>query len=230
MKIISKFLLCALLAPLAVFTSCNSDDDPKPQLESFMAFVTLTQNNDNGCIFITQEKDDSEVVTYTCSQKLDEKSFKVGERYLINFSNESGKRFQSGPIVFHGYLPIASSKSQAKPHTLINEYTSDPVNVSMVERAGTYINVEATAPVAYQLREFAIYVDETTVNNEYPEAYIVLKTDNVGASDKIFYGSFDLSPVWMLSTCKGVNLHYNTTNGTKKQVFTKSVSGFKPSL
>ena len=229
MKIISKIILCALLAPMVMLSSCNEDAPDNPQITTFMAFVTLTELNEKSCVFTTQEKDDSELVTYTCEQTLDKQVFKTGERYLISFTNESNERFKSGPIVFHGYQPIVSEDAQIKAHSLIGSYMVDPINVALVERSGTYINLQATAP-AMQNIKFGIYIDEATAENAYPEAYVIYKSDNAAASDKLFYGSFDLTPVWKKTTCKGINLHFNTSDGLKTEKFSKSVSGFEPAV
>ncbi len=101
---------------------------------------------------------------------------------------------------------------------------TDPINVSMIERSGKYINVEASAPVMLQPRNFGLYVDEATAGNEYPEVYLIFKSDNNGAPDKTFYGSFDLTPVWSQSTCKGITLHFQTYSGVQTVIYSKDIT------
>ena len=229
-KSISKLLMIVpvLIAPL--FCSCNDDNETIIPEGAFTVFATLERLDNTGATFTTQELDDSDLVTYTTTHELKEKYYTVGNRYVIVFSNQSGKRFQSGEITLYMAYSVFNGKAESHTAADCEAAFKDPVNLSMIYRTGKWLNVEATAPVGVQPKVFTVYVDQATINNEVPEVYVAFKTDNINGPERTFFGSFDLSPVWNLSTCHGLRVHYFTKGVETVEVINKTDLPIKPEL
>lgn len=230
MKSISKLLMMVPVLMAAMLCSCNDDNDTPIPSGAFTVFATLERLDNTGATFTTQELDDSELVTYVTTQELDSKIYTVGKRYVIVFSNQSGKRFQSGEITLYMAYSVFNGKAESHTAADCEAAFKDPVNLSMIYRTGKWLNVEATAPVGVQPKVFTVYVDQATINNEVPEVYVAFKTDNINGPERTFFGSFDLSPVWNLSTCHGLRVHYFTKGVETVEVITKTDLPIKPEL
>ena len=226
MKLFNGLLLATIIIFSTILSSCNSDSDDGGYITAMLSFATLTVNNDMGCTFTTQEKDDSELVTFTSTTSLNKNEYTIGNRYLIAYNNESGERYKSGPISLHTIYGISNGKAEDRDKSVINNLATNMLRASMVYREGIYINVEATAPyMSGYVKVFNIYVDDATTGNDYPDAYLVYEPYNINTNEYTFCGSFDISPVWNLPTCKGLHLHYYDRNGdAKTDIFVKSVS------
>lgn len=230
MKSISKLLMMVPVLMAAMLCSCNDDNDTPIPSGAFTVFATLERLDNTGATFTTQELDDSELVTYVTTQELDSKIYTVGKRYVIVFSNQSGKRFQSGEITLYMAYSVFNGKAESHSAADCEAAFKDPVNLSMIYRTGKWLNVEATAPVGVQPKVFTVYVDQATINNDVPEVYVAFKTDNINGPERTFFGSFDLSPVWNLSTCRGLRVHYFTKGVETVEVITKTGLPIKPEL
>jgi len=227
MKKISKFIAAALLLPLFALTSCNNDNDT-PQPDIFSVFATLTAANDNGCSFTAQEKEDSEPTTFTSSRKLDPESVTVGNRYIITYSNGTDKPFKSGSVTLYAIQNVANGKVQEATAAEIDKLTADPITVLSVGRTGTFINIQAQAPIAQTAKVFNLYVDKASLDTESAQIYIGFQSDYNGIEEKQFFGSFDIASVWNDPDIKQVVLHYRTNGAQTTAVYAKGSLSITP--
>lgn len=217
------FLLSCLAALFlsVTFTACN-DDKNSPALDAFAAFATLQSQSDDGAVFIISEEGDSPIVTLTTNRKLQEGLLKNGERCIIYYTNESGKKFQSGTIELLGVSPVFSSSVEFKSKEEIERMFDAPYNLDGIERTRTYVNAVITAPGA-DARTIALYVDEATRDNDVPEAYLVFVPAGESPAESTYNASFDIAPVWNIASCKGLNIHYQTYSENKNVIYTKTI-------
>ncbi|MDE6288629.1 MAG: hypothetical protein K2M00_07590 [Muribaculaceae bacterium] len=203
-KINLSALLTAMLTAV-LMSACNGNGTDV--VETFMAFATLENTTDKGCTFTTQEGPNTPVVTFTSPVELKNDRYPVGNRYIIGYTNESNKRFESGPITLALIMDIANGKIESATSEAIKSITADPMNPTMITRTGQWLNIEAIAPIQIAPTQFGLYVDRDTENNEIPDVYIGFVTDNTGSPYRQFYGSFSLEPLWSKESCRGIKLH-----------------------
>lgn len=209
------FILCVVMMPM--LTACSDDDEPTP---SFLIFATYSEASSAGSVFTAQRNLDSPLVTYTTSVVLDGEHYKVGNRYIINFTNDTNRCYESGPINLLYIVDVCNGDITEASRDEIAEVSVDPLEFLMIQREGHYINVQAVAYVNTQPTLFNMYVDRETVNNEIPDVYFGFKSD-VLSSQKQLFGSFDIASVWDLPTCKGICIHYGANNENKTLTFSK---------
>lgn len=215
-----KLMAFGLLAALALLTSsCNEKGNPEYTM--FMAFVTYEGSTDAGSKFTTRENGDSPLVTFTSTTVLKEEQYPKGTRYIIGYTNESEQRFQSGPISLMAIIPIANGPVHRATKQSIEAIYTDMVQLTLLQRTGKFINIEAVAPVQFQPKQFGLYVDDTTMGNEIPDVYVGFESDNTGGAQRQFYGSFDISSLWDLPTCKGIKIHYHSNGMEKDFIYEK---------
>ena len=188
--------------------SCNDDD--KDDVEMFMAFVTYAESSKDGSVFTTRPNNDLPLVTFTSGIVLDSKKYSTGKRYIIGYTTPSNKRFESGPISLMTIMNVTNGKAEEATLNAIQGMQNNLLEVSMLQREGQYLNIEATAPIQFQPKTFGIYVDDETIGNARPDIYIGFETDNTGGAYRTFFGSFDLSPIWDLPSCEGVRIHFHS--------------------
>ena len=195
---------------LLTAVSCNNDDDTPTMDNSFAAFATLQKTDDSGSVFTTSEVGDAPLVTFTTTYKVDDKYIEEGQRCVIYYTNTSGERFKSGPIDLKGLAQVINGKIETKSKAEIDKLMQYPSNMTGIERTRQYANLVLSAPGSGTPKVCSIYVDEATVDQAVPEAYVVFQPGSNVGSDLSYSASFDLSPVWDLPTCEGLNVHYNT--------------------
>ncbi len=223
-----KLMLAAAVLPLLALTGCDKDDNT-PDADNFMTIATLDSNTESGTVFTTRAEGDSPLITFTSSRTFDKKDVIIGNRYLLAYTNASGKRLESGPITLFGLMKIFNGKAQEATAEEIAAVTSSPYSLGNIQRSGQFVDIYATAPLMIDPVSYGLYVDKATVNDEVPEMYIGFVSDAPNSmTEKSFYASFDLSPVWNLPTCKGVRLHYKKNGTEQTTTFSKGQLDIKP--
>lgn len=220
MSKIKALAIAAGLALSSVFISCNDSNDDS--VDMFMSFVTYTESTETGSIFTTRQNLDSPLITYTSSIVLKADQYPVGKRYIIGFTNEENKRFVSGPINLAAVMNVINGKIETATPEAIAKLSAGSYHLSLLQREGTYINIEAAAPMQYAPKTFGLYMDENTADNEIPEVYVGYEPDNTGGYERQFYASIDISSVWNKPTCKGIRFHFKNNGMDSEYTFEKN--------
>lgn len=207
MKKINYLLL--MLAVILGFglTACNDDDNNNNNGSSYTAFVTLAVCNDNGATFTTTLGDDTKPVAYTTNMRLTGERYKVGQRYIIQFTIDTPVAM-GGAINLLNVYDIFNGDVKSASAAEIKELTTDPIDINMVQRDGDFLNIQATAYAGRDPKTFALYVDEATIDNEMPDVYVGYQIKNGASNAYVLYGSFGISSLWSKPGCKGLNFHY----------------------
>lgn len=225
MKLINSFLAAALLLPIITLTSCNDSGNDDP-LIIYNAFVTYDGSEGNTATFTTQEKDDSDIITFTAT--VNASGLTKGKRYVISYTTPDGSRFKSGPIELYQVLtPYQEPYKEAtldEINNLFNTALSKTVS-STPGRTGMYINVPALSE--FPPKTFGLYVDKATLSNELPDVYIVFDPDSdKSAPVGTYLGSFDISKLF--ENHAGIRLHYYQESIAKIAEFRKGNKPIKP--
>lgn len=221
MKLINSFLAAALLLPIITLTSCNDSGNDDP-LIIYNAFVTYDGSEGNTATFTTQEKDDSDIITFTAT--VNASGLTKGKRYVISYTTPDGSRFKSGPIELYQVLTPYQEPYKEASLEMIKGLINTTVS-STPGRTGMYINVPARAD--FPPKTFGLFVDKATLSNELPDVYIVFESDNTKPSQVGTYlGSFDISKLF--ENHAGIRLHYYQESIAKIAEFRKGNKPIKP--
>ncbi len=214
-------LVSAILAAVTIglaTASCNSDNNHSTLPDNMATdFATFVSTSDNGSIFTLRKSADSPIVTLSAPVKVDVSVIKVGQRVIISYVPSGGQgMYESGPITLYGLADIFNADITTESQATINSWQSQRMKMHMISRSGQYLDIWADLEYKTQPERFVLVADESTVSNEYPEAYLVFTSDlNSIGTPRQFYASFDLSPIWNLETCSGLIVHYNDEAGSK---------------
>ena len=218
------FLAVIVTAFGGVLTSCSSNDENTPAI--FYDIATLTGMGTDGCTFTLRQVNDSPLVTLTSTYQLNNQTYKVGTRYLIAYSNETNQAFVSGGITLQALGYVYNSEITTGTSESTNQWRTEQQYLLAMWRAGEWINIQTNAtydkerPTAYDL-----VVDETTLGNDYPEAFIIYEPDkSVNATTKLFYATFNIEEVWNRPNVKGLNVTFVGNNGPQTVKFDKSAN------
>lgn len=217
MKFLKSFLWASLTMVMASMTACNSDDET--YYDTYTNFSTLSAMGNGLCSFTVQQSNQTSPVDLTASVNLTS-GFKVGGRYVIQYSNENAGPYAAGPITLLRAFEPFGGEASILTRDSISTLIADNINVVYKNRIGKWLDVQAYVFLNYAPQSFGLYVDEATINDEYPDAYIGYRSDsNSMANQYAIYGSFNLTTLMELPNVKGFTLHYQYNNTRQKEKF-----------
>lgn len=227
--------ICRMLPVVAIALlacSCNNDNnDDDPQNGTQIDFVTVKMVSNAGTSFELQKEGDSPVLTLVTSKKLSD-DVKEGQRILLRYFPANGQPYTSGSITPTGYMTIYGGGDPVKMQKSEDAggFASEEVTMEICQRSGKYINVAARCFMLNAPNSFELVCDQSTIDSEEPVVYLLYKSDSnsVDGAYKVVYGSWDISSIWNLSTCKGIRVKYATTDGTKSVAIIKDASQITP--
>ncbi len=211
-----NFLTIALALIAVAFTSCNSNSDDPNQPDVYTDFATLLTMNSEGCTFQVQKDANSDAVILTSKENIDKaapNTFKVGMRVVIMYYSESGMQYTGGPIQL---LRITTTLGEGAPVEVstsekTNKWASDQITMYMVGRTGDYLNFQFTHYGTVNVKECKLYVDEETLDDEYPHLHLVYEDKNdhmQSTSTYAYYASWSIKDLWARPNLKGVNVYF----------------------
>lgn len=210
MKSISKILLF-LLPALALFSSCSDNKSSNNVPDNmFGTFATLVAVSSDGASFQIQEAGvyTSPVLVVASWSGQKPENYKVGSRYYIYYTNGTAdKPFMGGQISLYAIAACENGEAVRKP---LNEISPLAYGTYMCNYTptvtGQYLNVFLTAGT--NASGFGLYIDEETIDSEYPDAYIGLDSRSTITGGTDYFGSFSFEDVWSTPGLKGLNVHY----------------------
>lgn len=214
-------LMMALLT--MTFTSCKDEDEPGTiPSDAMLDMATFVSQDGNGSTFTLQKDGDSPVVTLTARQRLDTDLFTIGNRLLIYYVPESGVAYQSGPAVLYAARQVINGKALTGNSKDYPGWSTEATNLQSIWRTGKYLNIHSLAYYKVNPKRFVLVADETTIDDEYPDLYLIFYSDDQVDGDlNTLYASFDISGVWDSDTCKGVRVHLANSSGENHFTFNK---------
>lgn len=198
----------------------NANDSVVPTLYDV---VELKEQTAESTEFLLYRPDAVEAVSLTTA------------RPVFSASDE----IEAGNCVFMAYTPVngGSEGSQSvkveawgrvnngallkgAPESL-DGWDADPVWLMSLWRAGGKVVVRSMLTYDSEPRVFALVMDETTLEEEYPDAYLVHQRRSDRPNFKRqYYSAFDVSALWSYASCKGLRIHVNNSNLPQADLFT----------
>ena len=214
MKIKTLALALGCAAALAT-TSCNSDAPANNYV--YTNIVTVKSIGEGGVTLGIREIDDSREYTYTTTQTITGEHFKVGNRIVITYQCTEEDAMASQPIQIYSAMPTVGNGGDMGMTTpeMANNWKSDEIDMNMVWRTGEYINVVFTRYTDLKYEDCYLQADSETINNEYPDVYLVFRekeTGSINQSSYAFYVSYSLKSICDKPNVKGITLHFNDPN------------------
>lgn len=198
-----SLMACAALT--AALASCTNPEDDSPQV--YTDIVSFVSQTSEGSSFTLRKAGDSPLVTLTSTTRLRPEDFKTGTRIVLQYIPENGKQYESGPVRLYQAMNVQGSEVAQGTAESTDNWRSDGLRILSVDRTGEFVNVYAQGLYSFK-PEFTLYIDSSTLADEYPAVHLVYKDDNpLQSSTHIVYGSFDISEVWNLPGCKGVHFY-----------------------
>lgn len=229
-KMIYRILPVVALSLLVC--SCNNDNNDDPSQDGTQIdFVTVKSMNETGTSFEVQKEGDSPVATLITSKKLGD-GVKVGQRILLRYFPANGQPYTSGNITPTGYMTVYGNGDAVavKKGEDVGGFASEDVIIEICQRTGKYVNVAARCFMLNAPQSFELVCDQSTLADAEPVLYLLYKSDSnsVDGAYKVVYGSWDISQIWNLSTCKSIRVKYATTEGSKSVTLIKDASQITP--
>ncbi len=213
-----------ILTLLTIFllSSCMSDDGYDGPVDmTYWDIATFNGNIDGRAQFTVRQVNDSPEATLVARTALDTGSENLaGKRMLIRYVPESKKPYTSGTITLQSASTVNQSPTLIKSMNEYTDWARDRVYLYSVWRTGSYLNFNVSLTYDKEPRIFCIVADETTLENDYPDLYLVHIMANVtDYHDRRYYASFDISKIWERDNVNGVRLHVANSN-LDKDIFT----------
>ncbi len=218
---LSRFVAVSAYLWLAVTTiGCSDDRADGVRYATLYDVVEYTSQQDGVTVFSLYLPDDEDPVKLSASSPLNLGKLEKGESLLLAYTPSHGEAYVTDQIEVQGIGTVTNSKLlKGAPETLA-DWNKDPVWVSSLWRAGRNVVMRVSLVYDAYPRVFKLVVDETTMDNEYPDAYLV----NIRRSDgenflRQYYVAFDLYALWTHPQYKGLKIHVNNSNNTSLTEF-----------
>lgn len=221
-------LFVLLFATSCLNNSSNNNNMPPVDETTMIDIVTFVGNpasNNNNSVFQFQEKNDSRLTTLLAKNiTIDTTTTKVNTRMLLYYTPESGMHNIDDLITVKNAYSIHNDSIYTGDINKLPDMEMNPISVDIIQRSGTYINIQCGLTYVVEPLEFKLMVDATTIDNEMPDVYLSYKKDNNKlATYKGFVASIDIANLWNRSSCKGITIHVNDSNfGNNKIEFKKT--------
>ena len=221
-------ILFVLLLATSCINSSNNNNIPSIDESTMIDIVTFVGNpvsNNSNAVFQFQEKNDSRMTTLLAKNiAIDTTTTKVNTRMLLYYTPESGMHNIDDLITVKNAYSIYNDSIRTGDISKIPNMEMNPIFVEILQRSGTYINIQCGLTYVLEPLNFMLMVDASTIDNEMPEVYLSYKKDNnKDATNKSFIASIDIANLWNRPSCKGITIHVNDSNfGNNKVEFKKT--------
>lgn len=203
-------------------TSCSDDDEgPATRYAVLYDMVEYAGQRDGSTQFKLYVPDSEKSADLTTGQDLNMKSVKTGECVLLAYVPQSGEAYTSGPVDVRGIGAVTNGKLMKGPSESLTGWDHDPIWLHSIWRAGGYIMMRIQLVYDRNPRLFRLVIDDSTIGNEYPDAYLVnARKGDADNYRKLYYVAWDVSALWTYDYIKGLRVHVNNANNTSLRTFT----------
>lgn len=222
-------ILFVLLFATSCEKSSNNGGVSIPEgttMYDIVTFVGNPQSNNNNSVFQFQKENDSRLTTLRANNiAIDTATTKVNTRVLLAYTPETGMHNVDDNVTVNGVGNILNDSIRTGEANRLPNPDSNPIFVEIIQRSGTYINIQCGLTYVIEPLEFMLMVDASTIDNEMPDVYLTYKKDSSkSATYKGFIASIDIANLWNRPTCKGIKLHVNDSNFGKNEIEFKKLT------
>ena len=214
--IINSLSLIVLLFTTSCLSSNKNNDIPVIDENTMCDIVTFVGNpasNNSNSVFQFQEKNDARLTTLLAKNiAIDTTTTKVNSRVMIYYVPENGVRYIDDIVSLKNVYKIHNDSVRTGDISRIPDMEANPMFVNIIERSGTYINIQCGLTYIIEPMAFVLMADATTIDSDMPQLYLSYKKSGQGSSFKNFIASIDIANIWNRPSCKGVTIHVNDSN------------------
>lgn len=223
--VIEKMLqIVPALMAIVAFSACtDSDDGDDVQREiTLYDIVELAEHDGSNFQFEVYKPDAVEPAVLTATiPSADFSDVKVGECLFLAYVPQNGQAYTSDRVDVKAFASITNSDIKKSTPENLTGWDSDSVYLLSLWRAGNKVCIRFRLTYDSEPRQFALVADETTLNDEYPTAYLYCQRKGSDPNfSRQYYAAFDVSNLWELPGCKGVKIRVNNSNLPEMTCFT----------
>ncbi len=232
MNLKNIFLTTAVCAAALSMASCDSNNDPEGGgTVIYSNIVTVESVESTGAAFTFQKENDSPLITLTTTQSVSGDGanlLKKGMRIVLSYTPVSGEQYKSGPITAYQWVKTYGGGDQLPvvPESSTPGWYTNAVQQVMIQRTGPYLNAGIVSND--NPNECRIVVDEATVNDEYPKAYLIYKSSTPLPTNYLFYVSYSMTDLMERSTFQGLDVTYDDSYGRHTTRVDRPNTGLRP--
>lgn len=206
---------------LCLFASC-SDDKDEPEIPLIQNLLELDGSQDGYQTFLLYAPDSSEPQTLTSVSPLQMPADSYqGETFMVSYTPAGTRTDGTMGIRIDGMARITNSPIRQSSPEELRGWDTDPVWLTSIWRAGEKINMRLMLTHDSRPRQFALAVDETTLSDPYPTAYLMhMRQDGTPDFYRQYYASFQCSALWATEGVQGVRIRVNNANNPQNNEFT----------
>lgn len=219
MKLTRLFLTAILTAAIsAVTASCSRDGNSFIENPSVADIVVFESQDDNGAVFALSLPDNGQKIELSSKVHVNTDLFKPGECVYLRYCPVSQPVYVSGPVEIVSIQRINNLEVMTGTKDDYEGYADAPLTVDaawgMLSRAIFYLSL----PVTDSKQTLRLIINENTLANETPEAYLFHSLEsNPGTFERKYYVAFDLSELRQQYDFKSLNINVADTKlGAKK--------------
>ncbi len=221
--ILRSLAVVVMVASTVVLSGCDEGKNDNDSVVATLYDVVELQEQTRGeTSFLLYRPDGDEAFTLKTGREVFRESDEIspGDCVFMAYTPESGDAYRSGNIKVKAWGRVNNGAlMKGSPESLAG-WDADPVWLMSLWRAGGKVVVRAMLTYDSEPRVFALVVDETTVMEEYPDAYLVHQRRSDRPNFKRqYYSAFDVSALWSYASCKGLRIHVNNSNVPQAGVF-----------
>lgn len=199
-----------------VLSSCNNTY-PEADDKGYIDIVTFVSTTSNTATFEMQQRDDSPVITYVARDlSVDTSYCPRGTRLLLAYAPISGEAYKSGYIHVLGMQGVYNAK--VKQAAIPKDWDSNGIFLLEMWRSGNYINISSVITSVDVPKRYDLLVDPTTIDNEFPQLYVVFENEKINETERAYFASFDIKSLLDKSTCRGVVVNLKDSNQSNNQI------------
>ena len=144
----------------------------------------------------------------------------AGDCVFLAYEADNGEAYRSGDIRVLNWGPVLNSALLKGTPESLDGWDKDAVWLQSLWRAGNKVIIRAMLSYDQEPRVFALVADETTLGDEYPEAYLVhMRRTEQPNFKRQFYAAFDVGALWSYESCRGLRIHVRNSNVPEAGVF-----------
>lgn len=209
LNILSRMLLA--VAALLAMVACRNDEPGGHENDTRLDIVTFDYDDGSASTFTMQEHEDSPLITLVAPGVTNLK-LKKGERTTLHYYELSAESNYKRTIKVNYSIHTIFDTIRVASKQKIDEYTNNPIQLKSVWRTGCFININALAQYTGETRKLGLIIDESTVNNDVVDAYLI---DDILDADGLFYRRALISVytgnLWQKYHCSTLRVHINDT-------------------
>lgn len=221
MKIL-RLLPILFLAAVAVFSSCNKEDDiDRAYTDYRYDIVTFLGHNDVGAVFEYLGHGDSAAVKLQSIVSVSD--VKTNERVLLRYDFTGTAVGDSRDIHVYGVNAIINDSLRMTTGTP-DSLPQHQVKLRSLWRTGEFVNLHCQLEYTGKARTFMLVADGSTLADDTVHCYLTHDLRGVRpAFWRDCYASFNIGALWKRDSCRCLRVHLNdlTFPDTEYYDFTK---------